>query len=147
MTACVGYGIVTGRNKKDRKTSCGKIPYQRSLLISESDMCIVIRNCSSITFHFCLSNLPCTALSFLEIRQYSCENLPCAEQITLSINLKVISSQFLKTEFELNISTFHFSNSTFKNYVAYNKTYLKTYCTDNLTLYKLALIFIKVYNN
>ncbi|MBQ2152084.1 MAG: hypothetical protein II440_01395, partial [Clostridia bacterium] len=80
---------------------------------------------------------------FLEIRQYSCENLPCAEQIILSINLKVISSQFLKTEFELNISTFHFSNSTFKNYVDYNKTY----CTDNLTLYKLALIFIKVYNN
>ena len=54
-----------------------------------------LRNCSSITFNFCLSDLPCTALNFLEIRQYSCENLPRAEQIILSINLKVISSQFL----------------------------------------------------
>ena len=55
----------------------------------------VLRNCSSITFNFCLSDLPCTALNFLEIRQYSCENLPRAEQIILSINFKVISSQFL----------------------------------------------------
>ena len=57
---------------------------------------VILRNCSSITFNFCLSDLPCTALNFLEIRQYSCENLPRAEQIILSINLKVISSQFLK---------------------------------------------------
>ena len=54
-----------------------------------------IRNCSSITFYFCLSNLLCTALNFLEIRQYSCENLPCSEQIILRINWKFISSQFL----------------------------------------------------
>ena len=38
-----------------------------------------LRNCSSINIIFCLSNLPCTALYFIEISQYSCENLSCSE--------------------------------------------------------------------